>query len=358
MKFNYIDVPYQWKDEFTKYPHGYTIFEALCKWVKQVDNMVDNINNWNTYLDNFVESFEFELQEEVQSTIERWQSEGLLDGIIESALNTELDNVKAQLAQTTDDLLGRGINVMSPPAPLIPPVGDGIADDTQALNNIIDILEPGDSLYFPFNKEFLTTETLHFKSGVSYIMDSPITYDGEGIGVVIGTNSVRTYSVELKLKVKKKEQSNWENDNDIGIRINNVYSSNIEIANVANFTIGVQFYADGNGVAYNNVTFGNIQNNRIGVHLSNINGGWVNENNFYGGRFWCQSSINTNKSRFGVVIESLDGGYTNNNNNNFLKPSFELRKPTSGEALPILIVHGSQKALSKIVEMKTTLLLC
>ena len=100
VKFNKLDVPLQWKDEFTKYPHGYTIFEALCKWVKQVDNMVDNINNWNAYLDNFVKNFEFELQEEVQSTVERWQSEGLLDAIIESALNTELDNVKSQLAET------------------------------------------------------------------------------------------------------------------------------------------------------------------------------------------------------------------------------------------------------------------
>ncbi len=99
MKFNKLEVPYQWKDEFTKYPHGYTIFEALCSWTKQVDNMVDNQNNWNDYLDKFVENFEFELQEEVQSTIERWQNDGLLDGIIESALNTELDNVKTELAQ-------------------------------------------------------------------------------------------------------------------------------------------------------------------------------------------------------------------------------------------------------------------
>ena len=104
-KFNKLDVPHQWKDEFTKYPHGYTIFEALCKWVKQVDNMVDNQNNWIDYLDNFVENFEFELQEEVQSTVERWQSEGLLDGIIESALNTELDNVKTQLAEMETDVL-------------------------------------------------------------------------------------------------------------------------------------------------------------------------------------------------------------------------------------------------------------
>ena len=99
MKFNKLDVPYQWKDEFTKYPHGYTIFEALCSWTKQVDKMVDNINDWNDYLDNFVENFEFELQEEVKATITKWQNEGLLDEIIESALTTELDNVKAELSE-------------------------------------------------------------------------------------------------------------------------------------------------------------------------------------------------------------------------------------------------------------------
>ena len=43
-KFSKLDVPYQWRDEFTKYPHGYTIFEALCNWTKQVDNMVDYVN--------------------------------------------------------------------------------------------------------------------------------------------------------------------------------------------------------------------------------------------------------------------------------------------------------------------------
>ena len=25
-RFNKLDVPHQWKDEFTKYPHGYTLF--------------------------------------------------------------------------------------------------------------------------------------------------------------------------------------------------------------------------------------------------------------------------------------------------------------------------------------------
>lgn len=44
MKFNKLDVPYQWKDEFTKYPHGYTIFEALCSWTTQMNNVIDYVN--------------------------------------------------------------------------------------------------------------------------------------------------------------------------------------------------------------------------------------------------------------------------------------------------------------------------
>lgn len=90
-KFNKLSVPAGWKEEWTEYPHGYTIFEALCSWTKQVDDMVDNVNDWNDYLDNFVENFEFELQEEVKNTLTRWQDEGLLTTIINEALQTKVD---------------------------------------------------------------------------------------------------------------------------------------------------------------------------------------------------------------------------------------------------------------------------
>lgn len=165
-KFNKLDVPHQWKDEFTKYPHGYTIFEALCKWVKQVDNMVDNINNWNTYLDNFVESFEFELQAEVQSTIERWQSEGLLDDIIGSALNTELDNVKAQLVETVNNANSKSYNIMFPPKPLAPAKGDGVTDDSQAIQELYNAIPDGSTLEIPAGK-FYIKNTLNFNRNIS-----------------------------------------------------------------------------------------------------------------------------------------------------------------------------------------------
>jgi hypothetical protein len=150
MKFNKLDVPYQWKDEFTKYPHGYTIFEALCSWTKQVDKMVDNINDWNDYLDNFVENFEFELQEEVKSTITKWQNEGLLDSIIESALTTELDNVKAQLAQIAHQVNATG------------------GDDTQTIQEAIDYVDSlgGGKVLLP-DPLYKYSSDIHLKEGVT-----------------------------------------------------------------------------------------------------------------------------------------------------------------------------------------------
>ena len=56
-RFKKLDVPHQWKDEFTKYPHGYSIFEAISKWVDQLNRMVTNINKWNEYLGGFTSSF-------------------------------------------------------------------------------------------------------------------------------------------------------------------------------------------------------------------------------------------------------------------------------------------------------------
>ena len=178
-KFNKLDVPHQWKDEFTKYPHGYTIFEALCKWVKQVDNMVDNINNWNTYLDNFVENFEFELQEEVQSTIERWQSEGLLDDIITSVLTTELDAVKETVDTLTDEnsTIKDRISILRNNIKMYGVKGDGITDDTEQIQSA---LSDGGSFYFP-DGDYVITDTITINNSVDieFSDNAVIHYRGE-----------------------------------------------------------------------------------------------------------------------------------------------------------------------------------
>lgn len=144
-KFKHLDVPFQWKEEFTKYPHGYTIFESLCNWTTQVDVMVDNVNEWNKYLDDFVGNFEFELQKEVQETIIDWQNKGLLEEIISGAVDIQIDTIKEDIEDVKNMVKGIEVNIKNFGA-----VGDGVSEDTQSLIDALgSIKDTGGKIVIP-----------------------------------------------------------------------------------------------------------------------------------------------------------------------------------------------------------------
>ena len=177
-KFNYLNVPSHWKHYWTKYPEGYTILEALLNWVAQVDKMVDNINDWNEYLDDFVMTFDKDLRDKVVSTLREWQESGFLDVIIDEALQTEIDLVEEELLKKVnkDDL--PYINIMEYGA-----VGDGIADDTIAFNKSME-------------KAIENKGVVFLPEGEFNIDISSVTFSGE-IAPLIGRGKEKT-----KLKFK------------------------------------------------------------------------------------------------------------------------------------------------------------
>src|SRR5690625_2370970 len=48
------------------------------------------------------------------------------------------DQTNQQLAQTVNNIDGRGVNIMFPPKPLIGAIGDGLVDDTLVIQNVIN----------------------------------------------------------------------------------------------------------------------------------------------------------------------------------------------------------------------------
>lgn len=115
MRFNYLNVPDQWRHYWTKYPEGYTIIEALINWVSQVDSMVDNQNKLNETVEtfgeelaDFIERFDPRLQETVKDTLGEWKQSGFLDVLINEALQTQMDQldekVSAELANNRFEL--------------------------------------------------------------------------------------------------------------------------------------------------------------------------------------------------------------------------------------------------------------
>lgn len=41
---NHLVVPKQWKEYWTAYPHGYTIYEALLSWTSTTNKVIDHVN--------------------------------------------------------------------------------------------------------------------------------------------------------------------------------------------------------------------------------------------------------------------------------------------------------------------------
>jgi hypothetical protein len=130
-KFNHLNVPNHWQHYWTSYPEGYTMLEALLNWVRQVDELTDNVNQWNEYLENFVEGFDERLQEEVATQLIEWRNDGTLDHIIQDVVFQDKAN--------TDDLPYINVRVLGVK-------GDG-TDETTLLN---EVLSGGNKrLYFP-----------------------------------------------------------------------------------------------------------------------------------------------------------------------------------------------------------------
>ena len=107
MKFNHLDVPTSWQHYWTRYPEGYTVMEALITWVSQVDAMVDNVNSWNTYLDEFVRQFDTELQNTVTTILEDWDASGFLAKLINEYTNERIDVVENNIERVSNDKIDK-----------------------------------------------------------------------------------------------------------------------------------------------------------------------------------------------------------------------------------------------------------
>lgn len=233
-------------------------------------------------------------------------------------------------------------------------VGDGVNDDTAAINSAISNCESGDVLYFPPTSSFYKiTNTITVPSGRDVIMDGVMrfTSTSEIPALVIGNdNSLNRYK-RFRLAVERSPRSDWSNSWSIGIRLINSFACDIDIMRASYFHTGVSCEGCGDGWVYNNVHLGILHSNKWGLKLINRlrRGveGWVNENLFFGGAWMIASDI-TAGGRVGVMMtqEDIEGNVNKQNNNVFIKPSFELNvsKVAPGQPMtyPIFMYNGTK----------------
>jgi len=105
-----------------------------------------------------------------------------------------------------------------------------------------------------------------------------------------------------------------------GIRVVQVLESFLRVG-VENFGIGIEFTADAEGTVYNEIHLIRIWNCGKGIFLNPTASGWVNENNFYGGRFSnVGAAAKTIAHVYSPKSESMHGS---TNQNKFFGPSME-----------------------------------
>ena len=159
-------------------------------------------------------------------------------------------------------------------------------------------------LHFPPNLEFEIAEPVKIPGNVSVVMESPVVvtaaddavpgdfgdYDAWiDIGEDVADYDRGSRWCRYELSVIRATQSDWASLDDLGVRLQNIASSQIRLNRVLGFARSVELFAGAYSFAFNQVTIGDLRGARIhltlnaGPFTAPFNDQFVNHNQFHGG---------------------------------------------------------------------------
>lgn len=343
----------------------YEALAALAKWMQ--DNLVDVINNNATVTEQYIRMTEelkayvenyfdnLDVQEEINNKLDQMAEDGTLQEIITAYIQSNVawtfdtvadmksatNLVNGSYAQTlgyhAKDDGGAGIyyidNTGTADEGSIVAIGDTLKahliltdkiiaeqfgaygddthDDAVAIQKALDYGNDVDlPVYLLVNKTYKIGSTITALN--SFVMDGKLHYTGTTLAVNIGDSDSRTTRKTFKLNVYSDSAVNT--NNSVGVKLFNLYECNVDVYDVENFYKCIQLIGiNSNGFVYNKINLVKVRNYYIGVELYNDVSGWVNENQFYGGRITNYSDEPYYQA--GTAIKSTSGvSYENNNN--------------------------------------------
>ena len=204
-------------------------------------------------------------------------------------------------------------------------VGDGLNDDTTAIQNTINALNAGDTLLMP-NGTYRTTSTI--------TVDKEITIDGNQatiecdhllIGLKIkkavgsmGYGSARRLTANISVSRKMLTTD----PNAIGVEITDCYRGWFDFKRLSTHGIGMRLVGEKDGTTYNRFNLGSVTDCYVGIQAETLTDvGWVTENTVYGGNFGSGNITSKNQTDAHIKLLNSDVGIMDNNK--FFSCSFE-----------------------------------
>lgn len=208
----------------------------------------------------------------------------------------------------------------------------GANDSTAAIQAAIDAAVAAD-VRVVGQGTFRTSSKITIKCDADFSQAIFNVYSTPAIAVEISTGSAANPTdnlfnvnvwMPLEINNMTKPGTGWAGQGT-GVRTVNLNSCRVFFNQIKNFATGLLVTAYSEGNAYNEYHIGALINNQINLQLyANDAGGYVNENNFYGGRFFFYSAEGTNVSGTRhISIPTALSATGIQNNNIFYKPSVE-----------------------------------
>ncbi|MEW5595553.1 glycosyl hydrolase family 28-related protein [Peribacillus frigoritolerans] len=212
-------------------------------------------------------------------------------------------------------------------------VGDGIIDDTVAIQDALDYcigLNKKVNLLFPEGK-YRTTATILVHGVVNLeAQNAEIYCDHLDIGILCNS-ATGSFSNDrkspLRMKISVTRSTFPEKSTAIGVKVYNCSYGELAFPHLKNHDIGLAILSkDGMGTSYTKVELGRFGDCVTGLLLKEYDTAWVTENSFYGGSFGSDVVSDVSKLREHIRFEG--SAISHNNNNKFYSPSLEGHHPT------------------------------
>ena len=209
-------------------------------------------------------------------------------------------------------------------------VGDGVADDTQAIKDTIEHAESVGShtpVFIPHGI-YKTSETITCSNPL-YAQEATINYNGTGTALVIGDESepgivTARKKFSLPRVINKLRGSDGWDSTSVGVKCVNLNTCELYVPFIQDFETGLLMYGYSQGCTYNTVNLGALWDNHKNLVMKADETGWSNQTLFLNGRL--QQSLNkgaveNDPDAKQILLMGENNGLTSNNT--FINTSIE-----------------------------------